>query len=94
MLDPVNHSRDPLSATDDPANLLSNLQSRARSLLDEFRAYQAHLKSYNKQHEVELRIFRRGVESEVKSLERITQKSTLPVGDNVATFSTALPNGD
>ncbi|KAK5224618.1 hypothetical protein LTR72_004399 [Exophiala xenobiotica] len=76
MLDPLSHSRDPLHATDDPADLLSDLQSRARSLLDEFRAYQAHLKSWNKQHEVELRTFRRGVESEVKSLERITKKFT------------------
>jgi len=92
MLDPVNQSRDPLSATDDPANLLSNLQSRARSLLDEFRAYQAHLKSCNKQHEVELRNFRRGVESEVKSLERITQKFTTTNQRGTAFSETEMEN--
>ncbi|KIW11984.1 hypothetical protein PV08_09258 [Exophiala spinifera] len=55
-------------------DLLKNLTIRAEALLTEFKAFQAHLESQQKQHDVEFRIFRRGVESEVKSLTKITQR--------------------
>lgn len=54
--------------------LLASLQSRAQALLDELTAYRALLKAQDKQHNVEMRIYKRGVESEVKSLARITQR--------------------
>ncbi|OAL21158.1 hypothetical protein AYO20_11414 [Fonsecaea nubica] len=53
------------------ADLLNSLQSRTRALLQEFQSYQAHLKARGKQQQVELRVFKRGIESEVKSLEKI-----------------------
>ncbi|KIW40183.1 uncharacterized protein PV06_07404 [Exophiala oligosperma] len=58
-------------------NLLTSLKIRAEALLAEFKAFRAHLESQHKQHDVELRIFRRGVESEVKSLTKITQRMSV-----------------
>ncbi|KAI1624880.1 hypothetical protein EDD37DRAFT_563010 [Exophiala viscosa] len=60
--------------SDDPLVLLGSLQTRAQALLDELTAYRALLKTQNKQQSVEMRIFRRGVESEVKSVAKITQR--------------------
>ncbi|KAL6244062.1 hypothetical protein RBB50_008931 [Rhinocladiella similis] len=54
--------------------LLQCLNIRAEALLAEFKAFRAHLESQHKQHDVELRTFRRGVESEVKSLNKITTR--------------------
>lgn len=56
-----------------PTDLLTSLQSRASALLSELRAYQTHLKLHQKQNEVEIKIFKRGVESEVKSLKKVGQ---------------------
>ncbi|OAP63071.1 hypothetical protein AYL99_02298 [Fonsecaea erecta] len=53
------------------ADLLESLRSRASVLLHEFQLYQAYLKTRAKQHQVEIRAFKRGIESEVKILERI-----------------------
>lgn len=76
----MSHSRieeDPRPVyTTSSAALLQTLQTRAQALLSDLNAYRAHLKSQNKQQEVELRIFKRGIESEFKSLERITQTIT------------------
>ncbi|KIW98025.1 uncharacterized protein Z519_01609 [Cladophialophora bantiana CBS 173.52] len=53
------------------ADLLRSLQIRASALLQEFRLYQAQLKARGKQQEVEVRGFKRGLESEVKLLEKL-----------------------
>ncbi|EXJ84473.1 hypothetical protein A1O3_05141 [Capronia epimyces CBS 606.96] len=63
------------------ADLLDCLQRRALTLLDELEAYHACLRSRNIFQEVELRVFKRGVESEVKSLERIKQTVAFSGGD-------------
>ena len=55
-------------------NLLESLLHRATQLLDEFKTYQAYLQSNNRSKDVEARIFRRGVESEVKRLRAARQK--------------------
>ncbi|KAL2438569.1 hypothetical protein ABEF95_012289 [Exophiala dermatitidis] len=55
------------------ADLVEKLQKRARTLVDELQAYRACLVSQNKIQAVEMRVFKRGVESEVKSLEKIKQ---------------------
>ncbi|KAL2438599.1 hypothetical protein ABEF95_012008 [Exophiala dermatitidis] len=55
------------------ADLVEKLQKRACTLLDELQAYRACLESRNKIQAVEMRVFKRGVESEVKSLEKIKQ---------------------
>lgn len=55
-------------------DLLRTLQQRAENLLSEFRTFQAHLKSSNLSKSVETRIFRRGVESEAKSLGTLAAK--------------------
>jgi hypothetical protein len=54
-----------------PVELVANLQKRADALLREFRCYHAHLKLRRKEQEVEVRAFKRGVESEVKALEKL-----------------------
>lgn len=56
--------------------LLASLQTRANTLLDTLRAYQTYLRDHDKQRDVEIRAFRRGVESEVKSLDTITKRHT------------------
>ena len=58
--------------TQSPAPLLNTLFQRADVLLNEFKAYQAYLQQVQKSREVEARIFRRGVESEFKSLVTLT----------------------
>ncbi|KIY03767.1 uncharacterized protein Z520_00458 [Fonsecaea multimorphosa CBS 102226] len=62
----------PPSSTD----LLRSLQSRASALLREFQLYQTHLKARGKQQQVETRAFKRGIESEVKILEKIARVFT------------------
>lgn len=52
-------------------DLFTDLQIRVEKLLNEFRSYQTHLRSQNKQQDVEVRAFKRGVESEVKTLGRL-----------------------
>ncbi|EXJ94499.1 hypothetical protein A1O1_02895 [Capronia coronata CBS 617.96] len=54
-------------------DLLNSLQLRAHTLLNELISYQARLRSRNKIQEVEMRVFKRGVESEVKSLDKMRQ---------------------
>ncbi|KIX08271.1 uncharacterized protein Z518_02927 [Rhinocladiella mackenziei CBS 650.93] len=73
---PLMYSRDCTNEDDSStftpsANLLNSLQIRAQALLDELRAYQAHLQARNRQKEVEIGVFTRGVEAEVKSLEKL-----------------------
>ena len=58
-------------AASSSVHLFTDLHTRAEALLGEFRSYQAHLKSQKKQQEVEVRAFKRGVESEVKTLEKL-----------------------
>ena len=50
---------------------LQSLQTRADTLLQEFRSYEALLREHKKQHQVEIRSFKRGFESEVKALEKL-----------------------
>ena len=66
-----------------PIDLFNNLQTRADTLLREFRSYQAHLKLHKKQHEVEVRAFKRGIESEVKTLKKLSPalSSSQPTAD-------------
>jgi hypothetical protein len=52
--------------------LFCNLQARATTLLGEFREYQAHLKLHKTQQDVEVRAFKRGIESEVKMLQKLS----------------------
>ncbi|OCT45013.1 hypothetical protein CLCR_05751 [Cladophialophora carrionii] len=63
-----------------PTELVANLQQRADALLREFRCYQQHLKLRRKQQEVELRAFKRGIESEVKTLEKLRLVFASPDG--------------
>ena len=56
---------------DDSASLLNALLRRADTILNEFKAYQHYLQQVQKSREVEARIFRRGVESEFKSLNTL-----------------------
>lgn len=53
------------------AELLKDLQSRADSLLREVRSFQAHLEQHQKQNEVEIRAFKRGIEAEVKAMTKL-----------------------
>ena len=55
-----------------PSALLLSLQQRAETLVSELQAYQGYLKKRNRSPEVELRILRRGTESEAKSLRSHT----------------------
>jgi len=54
-------------------DLLTTLQRRAEALLASLEAYQQHIVAHHKQKEVETRVFRRGVESELKSLVSISK---------------------
>ncbi|KIW64344.1 hypothetical protein PV04_09286 [Phialophora macrospora] len=63
-----------------PVELVADLQKRADTLLREFRCYHAHLKLRGKEQEVEVRAFKRGVESEVKALEKLGIAFTSPDG--------------
>jgi hypothetical protein len=54
--------------------LLQSLQSRADTLLTEFRAFQTFLQSKNQAKSVETRIFRRGVEAESNNLGNIAER--------------------
>ncbi|ETI21340.1 hypothetical protein G647_07686 [Cladophialophora carrionii CBS 160.54] len=63
-----------------PTELVANLHQRADALLREFRCYQEHLKLRRKQQEVELRAFKRGIESEVKTLEKLRLVFASPDG--------------
>ena len=70
-------TRDDMEQTDvvtklSVVDLFADLQTRAENLLAEFRSYQAHLKSRKKQQEVDVRTFKRGIESEVKTLQKLT----------------------
>jgi hypothetical protein len=56
--------------------LLASLQQRANTLLSEFRAFQTHLQACGLSKSVETRVFRRGVEAEVKSLETFAKKQS------------------
>ncbi|EXJ55782.1 hypothetical protein A1O7_08712 [Cladophialophora yegresii CBS 114405] len=59
------------SSPSSPVELVANLQKRADALLREFRRYQEHLKLHRRQQEVELRAFKRGIESEIRTLEKL-----------------------
>lgn len=52
-------------------DLLKHLQQRADDLLRELDIYQTHLKSHNQDKNVEIRVFKRGVEAEVKALHAV-----------------------
>jgi hypothetical protein len=58
----------------DHGSLLASLVQRADTLLAEFKAYQAHLQEHKKTKDVEARIFRRGVESEAKTLRLLSSR--------------------
>ena len=58
----------------DPAALLESLLRRAETLLEEYKAYQACLQNDQKSKDVEARIFRRGIESEARSLRGVATK--------------------
>lgn len=77
------------TGVDSYAGLLNSLQMRAHKLLDELTAYQACLRSRNKIHDVEMRIFKRGVESEAKSLDKIKQNLVTSGGSNSPLLNTA-----
>lgn len=51
--------------------LYQNLRQRANTLLQELNAFEAHVKSHKKEKEVEIRVFKRGIESELKGLQTI-----------------------
>ncbi|KAK5060048.1 hypothetical protein LTR84_009932 [Exophiala bonariae] len=51
--------------------LYQNLRERAEALLRELDAFQGHVKSHGREKEVEIRVFRRGIESEVKGLQNM-----------------------
>jgi hypothetical protein len=53
------------------AALYQNLHQRADTLLQELNAFEAHVKSHRKEKEVEIRVFKRGIESELKGLQNI-----------------------
>lgn len=53
------------------AALYQDLQQRANTLLQELKAFEAHVKSHKKEKEVEIRVFKRGIESELKGLQNI-----------------------
>ena len=61
--------------------LSSSLQTRAQVVLDELKVYQSHLQLQNKQKEVEIRVFRRGIEAELKGLEKITRRIATEKGE-------------
>ena len=61
-----------IPSAESPGALLLSLQQRAEVLVSELQAYQGYLKKQNKSHEVELRILRRGTESEANSLRSHT----------------------
>lgn len=51
--------------------LSQRLHHRAQALLQELDAFEAHVKSHGKEKEVEIRVFKRGVETEMKGLGNI-----------------------
>lgn len=51
--------------------LSQRLHQRAKTLLQELDAFEAHVKSHGKEKEVEIRVFKRGVETEMKGLRNI-----------------------
>ncbi|RVX65924.1 hypothetical protein B0A52_10231 [Exophiala mesophila] len=53
--------------------VLNHLQHRADDLLRELDIYQTILKSHNQEKNVEIRVFKRGVESEVKALHAVQE---------------------
>ena len=53
------------------SELFYQLQERANNLLQELNAFETHLKSCNK--DVEIRVYKRGIESEVKALRNIAK---------------------
>ncbi|KIV92910.1 hypothetical protein PV10_04169 [Exophiala mesophila] len=59
------------SSTTSLLELLNHLQHRADDLLRELDIYQTILKSHNQENNVEIRVFKRGVESEVKALHAV-----------------------
>ncbi|KEF53116.1 uncharacterized protein A1O9_11024 [Exophiala aquamarina CBS 119918] len=60
-----------ISGTYYSAALYQNLRQRANALLQELNAFEAHVKSHKKEKEVEIRVFKRGIESEVKCLQNL-----------------------
>lgn len=72
LLDAMEKVDEPIHS-DTLVHLFTNIQSRAESLISEFRDYQALLKLHKKQQEVEIRAFKVGVESEVKVLNKISR---------------------
>ncbi|KIW33765.1 uncharacterized protein PV07_00589 [Cladophialophora immunda] len=76
------------------AELLSGLQTRARALLQEFQLYQAHLKAQGKQQQVEIRGFKRGIESEIKILEKIAHGFTTSDGNSQIIVEKPIPQDE
>lgn len=51
--------------------LYQTLRQRAEALLQDLDTFQGHVKSHGKEKEVEIRVFKRGIESEVKGLQSL-----------------------
>ena len=58
-------------ASSSSIQIYADLQVRANALFSEFRSYQTHLELQRKQHVVEVKTFKRGVSSEVKTLQQL-----------------------
>jgi hypothetical protein len=59
------------SAEIDAEKLASDMQARCRKLLNELEQFQAHLKKQRKEHTVELRTFRSGLQAEMKLIDKV-----------------------
>jgi hypothetical protein len=52
--------------------LAADMQQRCRLFLDELEQFQAYLKDQRKEEPVDLRIFRSGLQSEMKMLDKVS----------------------
>jgi hypothetical protein len=55
----------------DAEKLATEMQLRCRMLLNELEQFQAHLKKQRKEHTVELRTFRSGLQAEMKLIDKV-----------------------
>ena len=55
-----------------PATTVDDLLAKCRGLLKELEQFQEYLREWNKEQTVELRPFRNSIQSELKSLERVS----------------------
>ncbi len=63
-------------ANSDPSievkRLVADMQERCRLFLDELEQFQAYLKDQRKEKHVDLRIFKSGLQSEMKMLDKVS----------------------